>query len=602
MSNNLQIFDYPMENLKTDEIVRIIADYEKTVIISKPLKILILRNFTIEPIIPYLKYLCYQECIPCKVTVGDYDNILQEIVNSDGILTVNKPDVIIVGIKLEQFNEKFASAFIEMLPEEIASSKNSFLGFVKTIIEEIRKKTNAVILIHNLEVPVYTPFGILDCQKNSMEHNTISDLNKQIIDLISNYKGTYIVDIDNLKSILGYQNFIDNRNWYLTRLPYSQKALRLISREYLRFLNSIKGKTKKCLVLDCDNTLWGGIIGEDGLNNIQLGPSYPGSIFSEFQRSVLNLYKRGILLAVCSKNNENDVMEVFEKHPYMILKKEHFVSIKIDWNDKVTNIKKIAEELNIGIDSLVFIDDNQFEIAQVKQMLPEIEVIHFTRPEGCLYKDILYRSGFFDTLSFSDEDQYRSELYKADKCRTTLKTITKTLEEFFTDLQMEIFIRNAESFSTPRIAQLTQKTNQFNLTTKRYTESQISMFSESPEWSVRHLELKDRFGTNGIVGIAILHFKDNVACIDTFLLSCRVIGRSVEQVLLLDCIEIAKKHECTRIIGQYSPTKKNIQVQSFYSNYGFEMLKEVDGTTCYYKKIDDSIINYPEYFRTIVRE
>jgi len=601
MDNLCNLFNSPLDDLKSDEIIRLNREYEKKCHIENPLRILILANITIDPITPYIKYLGYQTNLPPEIYIGSYDNIFQEIVLPQGLFQKTNPDFIIIIIKMENFNEKFANTFSSMQPAGIDSAKADLIGFIRKIIEEIRKNSNAIILVHNFEVPVYPSSGIMDYQKNNGEVNTLREINKNLIELLSGYKGTYVIDIENLRSIIGYENFIDNRNWYLSKLPYSQKALRLISREYIKFLKPLRGKIKKCIVLDCDNTLWGGIIGEEGINNIQLGNTFPGSTYVDFQKSILNLYNRGIMLAICSKNNENDVMEVFEKHPNMVLKKDHFVSMKINWTDKATNIKEIARDLNIGLDSIVFIDDNQFELNQVKQILPDIDVIPVVNPVGCMYKDIIYRTGFFETLSLSEEDRIRNELYKADSKRELLKSKTKTLEDFFINLEMEVYIQNVDDFSIPRIAQLTQKTNQFNLTTKRYTEADISSLSKSKEWSVRYLELKDKFGNNGIVGVAILHFLPNVAAIDTFLLSCRVIGRTVETVFLMDCIELAKKRGYNEIIGSYIPTKKNIQVESFYPEQGFEKNGNEGEETFYRMGIRDFPLKYPDHFKIIKR-
>jgi FkbH-like protein len=599
----IQEFGNSAENLKTDDIVKIVSDFEKSMPTDNLLKILVLRNFTIEPMVTYLKYFCYQSHISCSVTLGDYDNILQEIIQPDGALSTVKPDIVIICFRLDQFSDRITRSCIGMQPGEITALIKEITDFIRGFLTEIRKKTSSVVLVNNFEVPPYTSLGILDWQNKDSEPNLTRELNRQLIDITLRFTGVFIVDIENLKSIAGYENFIDNRNWYLARLPYSQKALRMIAEEYTKFIRSIQGRTKKCIVLDCDNTLWGGIIGEDSINKIQIGSTYPGCIYAEFQQSILNMYRRGILLAICSKNNENDVLEVFENHPEMILKKEHFVAKKINWNDKVSNIREIAKDLNIGIESLVLVDDNPFEIDYVRQMLPEVEVIPFRAPTGYFYRDILYRSGLFDTVAFSDEDRTRSELYHGDQCRQALKSGSQSLEGFFRDLQMEVIIKNSDAFAIPRIAQLTQKTNQFNLTTKRYTESQIEKFSRSPDWCVRYLEVKDRFGSNGIVGVAILHFNGETAVIDSFLMSCRIIGRSVEEVFLLDCIECAKDRNCKTITGQYIPTKKNEIVKEFYEKQNFTLLnmKDPDEVHYYTKEIQTMDIVYPSYFKSIKR-
>src|SRR5208283_1351889 len=245
-------------------------------------------------------------------------------------------------------------------------------NYITSVLNEIRKNTNAMILLNNFEIPVFTSLGICDYQDRNGQVNILRKLNDNLLDIIKNYSGSYIVDMDLLKSTIGYLHFNDNRYWHIGKAPLTVEASKLIAKEYMKFIRALKGTGKKCLVLDCDNTLWGGIIGEDGMHKIEIGNTYPGSAYREFQQAILNLYNRGVMLSICSKNNERDVLDVIESHPDMVLRREHFVSINVNWNDKVKNLMEIATELNIGLASLVFIDDSDFEIECIRKMLPEI--------------------------------------------------------------------------------------------------------------------------------------------------------------------------------------------------------------------------------------
>ena len=261
------------------------------------------------------------------------------------------------------------------------------------------------------------------------------------------------------------------------------------------------------------------------LAGIKLGQTYPGSIYYEFQKELINFYNRGVILALCSKNNENDVWEVFWNHPAMILKEEHIAASRINWQDKAVNIKQISEELNIGLDSMVFIDDSDFEVEFVRKTLPEVEVIHIPQTKITENRNMLLSCGLFDTLTYSIEDKNRTAMYKAQAARKNLQVIATDMKSYLKSLEMEIDIDFADEFSIPRIAQLTQKTNQFNLTTKRYSETDIKNLVESDNSDVIYLKLKDKFGDSGIVGVCILKYENKMSLFDTFLLSCRVLGR-----------------------------------------------------------------------------
>lgn len=586
--------------LEFSELIKLVESLDQKDIYKDQLRIAFLRNVTLDTIVPYLRFLCYKENFKPIIHMGEYDNALQFVMDKDSFIHQIAFDVIIICLKLETLSKRLVTEFSSMNPSEITEEAGRIVGFIDKIISEIRKDIHTPVLIHNFETPVYPSFGILDYQDHHSQVNTIRSINRNLVDIITKYESIFIVDVDLLQSTIGYLNYNDNRFWLIGKAPYSRQACQIIAGEYIKFINALKGKNKKCLVLDCDNILWGGIIGEDGINKIKLSKIYPGSAYYEFQQAIINLYNRGIALAICSKNNESDVLEVMRNHPDMILKEEHFVSMKINWKDKVTNLKEIANELNIGLDSLVFIDDSDFEINLVRQMLPEVKAIKLSQ-DASLYKDILNSSGIFDTLVLSKEDRERNETYKAEIKRKRLKNefLVDKIEDYYRYLEMEVSIEYADDFLIPRISQLTQRTNQFNLTTGRYSESEIKEISESKDADVFCLSLKDRFGDSGIVGVAILKYSAKDAFIDTFLLSCRVIGRGVEGVLLNVCINTAIQRNCERIIGLYKPTQKNGQVEGFYSGHNFSVIEKNESATQYSLILKKTYNNYPDYFKSI---
>jgi FkbH-like protein len=354
-------------------------------------------------------------------------------------------------------------------------------------------------------------------------------------------------------------------------------SLLQLTNEHLRFLLPLSGRVAKVLVTDLDNTLWGGVIGEDGLDGIKVGAEYPGAAYQALQRAMLDLSRRGVLLAICSKNNASDALEVLLKHPGMLLHPEHFAALRINWDDKATNLRQIAAELNIGVDALAFFDDNPVERERVRQELPEVFVIEVP-PDPMDYARALREFPAFERLVLTEEDRERSRMYAEQRQRTELQQVAGTLEEYYRSLQMVITVQPLAHNNLERIAQLTQKTNQFNLTTRRYSEQQLLDVVSTGTAEVFGASVRDRFGDNGLVGVTIMRRAGEVCEIDTFLLSCRVIGRTVETGILAYLIEHARVCGAQQVIGWFIPTKKNAPAKDFLSRHGFELTgEEADG-------------------------
>jgi len=584
--------------LNLSEIIQKVDLMEQAKNDLPPLKIAFLHNIMIDPIVPYLKFLCFEEGFYPNIYLGDYDNVMQSILDVESSFYRHQADIVVLCVKLENLSEKLFQSFTSLSVSEVQEESDRILGYFEQAIGEIRKHSKATILVHNFEILAYPSFGVLDYQCSSKQINTIRQINLKLVDLINKYENAFIVDLDLLQSNVGYHNFIDRRYWQIGKLPYTRQATEVLAKEYMKFIRARMGKNRKCLVLDCDNTLWGGILGEDGIGGIKIGKTYPGIAYFEFQQAILSLYHRGILLAICSKNNEADVLEVFRDHPEMVLRENHFAILKINWKDKVANLKEIADELNIGLDSFVFMDDSEFEANMVKNCLPQVKTVSLPN-DPTLYRDILNSLGFFDSLAFSEEDKVRSAMYQAEAQRKKVKTQFEDLDEYYRYLEIEVDICSADEFSVGRIAQLTQRTNQFNLTTKRYTETDIKSFNHSPEHAVLYLKYKDRFGDAGIVGVVILAYTAEYALIDTFLLSCRVIGRGIEDVLLKACLERAKKANKQTICGLYLKGKKNGQVADFYRKRGFTLDSQDENEAKFGFSLEKPIFCVPAYFKAI---
>lgn len=593
-----KLFVKNIDALDFSEVVKTVNGLENSKQAWHPLKIAFLRNITIDPIIPYLRFMCFEEGFKADIYMGNYDNVMQDILSSESFLYKHEADILVVCLKIDTLSESLSKSFVTIYPNEIKREIDYLLGYIEKVFKGIRRNTNAMVLIHNFETPVYPSFGILDYQDRSKQINTFRQINLRLVDLVNRYENTFIVDTDLLQSILGYHRFIDKRYWHIGRSPYTRESLMLMAKEYIKFLKANKGKNSKCLVLDCDNTLWGGIIGEDGIENIKIGKTYPGSPYLEFQQAILNLYNRGVVLAICSKNNEKEVRCVLKDHPDMLLRENNFANIKVNWNDKVTNLKSISKELNIGLDSLVFVDDSKFETNMVIHYLPEVKVINLPK-DPTRYQDILNSSGFFDSLTFSEEDKLRGQMYCSENKRKKFKAQFTNLEEYYRSLEMELIICNADDFSISRIAQLTQRTNQFNLTTQRFSESEIRDMSNSNDYKVLSIRLKDHFGDAGIIGVAILNYMEDHAIIDAFLLSCRVIGRGIEDVSLKLCMEQAKSLGKQEIHGLYIKTRKNDIASDFYQKRGFSLMYQGKNETMYRFVLDKPFFNFTNVFKSI---
>lgn len=533
-----------------------------------------LRNFTIEGIEPFIQYHCLSAGLKPKITFGNYDMVHQEVLDKSSHLYSSSPEIIALALYLDTY-----------LPDgwragwRAADVMNSLTG----LFADIAQNTDAIIAVNTFVPPFYSDFGISSAKDLSSRHNEVLQLNQLIREhVLSNPARFVLVDWERFVRLLGENESMDYRFWYMSKSPLKKGFLDLYALELVKIAKALKGKSKKCLILDCDNTLWGGIIGEDGLQGIRLDRhSYPGNIFYEFQKSILRLHERGILIALCSKNNEHDVWEVLEGHTDCLLKREHLAAWRINWSDKASNIREMATELNLGIDSFVFVDDNPVECGLIRDMIPEVTVLQV--PDKLYtYPPILNRDGLFDTLALSSEDLQRSQMYRDEASRKNEQAKFENLDQYLASLSLSISVHSVKNDEVPRVAQLTQKTNQFNLTTRRYPEARIAALSSDPDWAVISLLVRDKFGESGLTGVLIARREAEVGIIDSLLMSCRVLGRNIEKAFVLESFA-----NLERIWGvkawraEYIPTQKNQQVAGFWLSMGFRELDCQNGHTFY---------------------
>ena len=568
----------------------------KNKIMRNEVNVAFLRNITIEPLIPYFEYQCFKNNVKTNIYSCEYDNIMQDILNPDSALYRNKPKIIFIFIDLEHIAPKLTKSFLALNSGEISSIIDNVVGYYTSMIDSLRANTEALIVLNTFIINPYPYSGILDSCKQEGQTKSIRNLNSKIIALGKNRHGVLFMDLDLINSRIGFDNFHDNMQWHMSKMPFSNLAMRHIAKEASKYVAASLGMTKKCIILDCDNTLWGGVLGEEGEDGILLDHSYPGSCFMEFQKILLNFKSKGILLAICSKNNESDVLSVLNKHENMVLSERDFSSMKINWDLKTKNIEEIAAELNIGLQHMVFVDDSEFEVEMVQEILPEVTTILVPKNISKL-RYIFDGKGYFDNLQESELDSQRTEMYASENLRKKELVKATNLADYYKSLEIKSKITKIQQSDVARVTQLTQKTNQFNLTTIRYTENEIISFMDSDDSDVLVLRAEDRFGPYGLIGVAILNYKEKDLIIDSFLMSCRAIGRGLEEILLKGCIKLAERNNIEFIEAAYIKTIKNVLVEKFYENHGFKLKKQNENENIYISEIKNVKIIVPDYIR-----
>ncbi|MBF0455837.1 MAG: HAD family hydrolase [Magnetococcales bacterium] len=542
----------------------------------KPVRVALLASFSIEFIQDSLLALGLVHGLQIKLYPSGFAQYHQEIVDPNSQLYAFKPDLVVLALEGERLAPALYEDFLTNATNPAQTqAQDRLVKEVMGLVSTFRSRWDGTLLIHNMDDPQQAALGLLDGHLDGAgQRSGVAAVNRRLLEEIKQLSGVFLLDYAALVGRFGQENWYDRRMALYAQAPISQGLIHHLAGEYLKVVRGVKGLAKKCLVLDLDNTLWGGVLGEEGVEGVALGANYPGSAYRAFQRAVLTLYNRGVILAIASKNNVDDVDELFAQNRFMVLKKEQFTLREIHWQPKPLSLEKIAKTLNIGLEHLVFIDDNPVECEAVCVSLPEVTVLPFpaNRPEEAV--DLLFAEGLFDSLSFSEEDRNRSQLYQQRAEAEQLRGSSGSLEDFYRSLEMVVTIAAVQPQTLARTAQLTQKTNQFNLTTYRYGESEVAERMADPSWILLTLQVTDRFGDNGIVGVVMAQQVDKALHLDTFLLSCRVIGRTVETALLAELCRLAVARGVTCLIGQVIPTPKNLPARELYQQHGFTLVDE----------------------------
>jgi FkbH-like protein len=540
-----------------------------------PFRLAILRSFTVEPVIHLARAAAFLCGIDLQVHVGDFNAYAQEILDGNSSLYKFSPDAVLLAVQACDVAPDLWGGFADLSSGAVAEAVQRVVNNYQQWARALRERSQASLVVHTLEQPSVPALGVLDAQSPPHQRAAFEEINRQLRTLNTELRGVFLLDYDALVARHGRARWHDQRKWLTARMPIAADQLIHLAKEWLRFLVPLCGQTAKALVVDLDNTLWGGVIGEDGMTGIKLSAEYPGACYQALQRAMLDLSQRGILLAICSKNNPEDAMDALEHHPDMLLRPQHFAAMRINWNDKAQNLREIAAELNFSIDSLAFLDDNPVEREQMRTTLPEVKVIDLPQ-DPIDYAAALRDCPVFERLTLSHEDRVRTTLYAAERQRSQVEHTFTSKEDFFRFLEVEADVAPVVPATLARISQLTQKTNQFNLTTRRYSEQQIAELAAGADAQVVSIRVRDRYGDHGLVGVAITRDHCEDCEIDTFLLSCRVIGRNVETALLAHLAGQARDRGRRRLLGRFLPTRKNAPARDFYPRHGFQ-LQSQDG-------------------------
>lgn len=564
----------------------------------RPLRLSLLSTFTGDVLVPYLAVEGARKGLAVRTAVAPFGQLEQQLLEPGSAVYRSDPDVIAIAVRVDDAAPALVHDFVRLSPDDVGREVEQLVGRLETLVRAARARSDARILVWNQPLPARLAAGLADASLDPSQTDVFGEVNRRISRLCRGVSDAYVFDACRVAAELGLARWQDPKLLHLARVPLSVEAQVATARSLARHLGALVKPPCKCLVLDLDNTLWGGVLGEEGVGGVAMGEDYPGSAYRAFQRQLRSYRDRGVMLAIASKNNEGDVVELFERHPDLVLRWDDFAARQIHWNDKASSLAAIAVELNVSTDALAFFDDSPVEREWVRQRMPEVQVIEVPR-DPLQFGAALDGAGVFDHLVLTEEDRRRADLYRSDRARRELSQGAASVEEFLRALAMRVTIGAVDTTTLPRVAQLLAKTNQFNLTTRRHTPADLArMLAEGALglW----MRIEDRFGDNGLVGAALaIEQPPDAIAIDTFLLSCRVMGRMAERALLAAVARRARARGASRLLGEYLPTRKNRVVAEFYGDCGFTA---VPGRTGWWElDLSAGVPGVPALFEVIER-
>jgi len=538
-------------------------------VVQDKIRLALLGGYSLYPLRELVEHICETEGFPCELWLGDFDNYIAEITDPGSGLYTFAPQVALL------LPSEHRCRYPGKLTDPRALQQAEAGRVVDSILELVRtlhEKTRAEIIVTNFRLPARHDLGAYRSRTLGSDWSFRKWVNLELG--LSAPPYLHICDLEFLAHRHGGLRAHDARGWFESKQPCSPELLVEVAREVAHLIGSLRRAPKKVLVLDLDNTLWGGVVADDGVEGIEIGDTSPrGEAFKAFQKYIVSLKDRGTLLAVCSKNDEAKAKEVFAKHPEMVLRLDDFVSFQANWEPKSENLRKMAGELNLGLDSLAFVDDNPAEIEIVRQFAPEVATI-LLGPDPSEYVTQLEDCRLFEPHAITSEDVERTANYHSESRRKALFASVTDMGAYLRSLEMEASIGEFAPMDVRRLAQLINKSNQFNLTTRRRTEADLLALMSDPDYIGFSARLKDRFGDHGLISIVIARKTGDTIGIDTWLMSCRVLKRQVEDEVLNELARLAKERGCVRITGVYLRTAKNEMVRDFYENMGFTLTAE----------------------------
>ncbi|MFL6196103.1 MAG: HAD-IIIC family phosphatase [Thermoanaerobaculia bacterium] len=542
---------------------------------DRDLRLAYLANFTVDLLPRWVDVHFAREGLTASHYVGPFGQYVQEVLGEETGLAAFQPDLVLLALSLRLLRPEAWAAFPTLSPAERRDLRDDVAAHVESLALSAVERLDATLLVANFPVPPLPAFGVADLNAEYGETELFLDLN---LDLLRRFKGhprIQLFDLDRLAARFGKDRLPDRKMFYLAKMEWSPAFLGCVAGELARHARALRGPARKALVLDLDNTLWGGVVGEDGPAGVRIGAGDPeGEAFQDLQLRLKALQAMGVLLAVCSKNNPGDVHELFASRPEMPLKLDDFAAVEISWEPKHEGLKRIAEALNVGTGSLVFVDDNPAEISLVQQMMPEVKTV-LLGPDPAEHVATIDKLIDFERAAVLEEDARKTAHYRENRKRDELRTASGDLAGYLASLRTEVAITRARRDDLPRIHQLFMKTNQFNLTTQRYTPAEVERFIGSPVCELWLARARDRFGDLGAIGVVLLRRDGRIVYVDSFLMSCRAMGRGLETAMMNHL-----KHRLLdepghlELRARYLPTAKNQPVETFYEDQGFRLLEK----------------------------
>jgi FkbH-like protein len=557
----------------------------------EPFRLGLLGNGTLDLMVPALVATAARHGIALECIRSGYDQFLQDALLPESDINRSRPDAVLLALDHRGLSLQISPGNEAAAKRTVESASN----LLNTVRDGIHRNSGAACILQTLAPPPESLFGSLDRALPGTARQLIDEINRHIT-LAALTFDDMLLDVAGLAETVGLADWHSPALWNLAKLPFADAYVPLYADHILRVIGAMRGRSRRCLVLDLDNTLWGGIVGDDGLEGIKIAQGdATGEAHLSLQQLALSLRERGVVLTVSSKNTDSVARRPFNEHPDMLLKENHFAVFQANWNDKATNIRAIADELSLGLESMVFLDDNPVERELVRQELPEVAVPELD-DDPANYARILTAAGYFELIRFSDEDRKRAEMYQDNARRLELLKQTTDIDSYLRSLEMRIVFSTFDRNTRARVAQLINKSNQFNLTTRRYTEAEVAQVETDPTAMTLHARLIDKFGDNGIICVIICRQIDQPKTwtIDTWLMSCRVLGRRVEQMVLSEIIRRARQCDIRKLVGIYRPTDRNDMVREHYQKLGFSAIgEEANGITYWDLGTDKEVITPP---------